>query len=68
MRVSWTGQGVLPLLNTVIKGGSLVGVGLYIVRTLCEQLGASVYAERRSRGARFVVTLRASQVRALARV
>jgi signal transduction histidine kinase len=48
------------------EGG--VGVGLYIVRTLCEQLGGSVHAERRARGARFVVTLRASHVRALTRV
>ena len=48
------------------EGG--VGVGLYIVRQLCEQLGGSVRAERRARGARFVVTLRASQARALARV
>jgi signal transduction histidine kinase len=48
------------------EGG--VGVGLYIVRTLSEQLGGSVRAERRARGARFVVTLRACQVRILARV
>jgi signal transduction histidine kinase len=48
------------------EGG--VGVGLYIVRQLCEQLGGSVRAERRARGARFVVTLRASQVRTLSRV
>ena len=48
------------------EGG--VGVGLYIVRTLCEQLGGSVRAERRARGARFIVTLRASQARMLARV
>ena len=48
------------------EGG--VGVGLYIVRTLCKQLGGSVRAERRSRGARFVVTLHASRERALSRV
>ncbi|MBV9041888.1 MAG: HAMP domain-containing histidine kinase [Acidimicrobiia bacterium] len=48
------------------EGG--VGVGLYIVRTLCEQLGGSVRAERRARGARFVVTLHASRERALSRV
>jgi len=48
------------------EGG--VGVGLYIVRQLCEQLDGSVRAERRARGARLVVTLRASRVRALTRV
>jgi len=49
------------------EGG--VGVGLYIVRTLCEQLGATVRAERRAGGgARFVVTLRARNERVAAPV
>ncbi|MBV8305586.1 MAG: HAMP domain-containing histidine kinase [Acidimicrobiia bacterium] len=48
------------------EGG--VGVGLYIVRTLCAQLHGSVHAERRARGARLVVTLRASEARLPARV
>jgi signal transduction histidine kinase len=49
------------------EGG--VGVGLYIARRLCEQLGGSVRAERRSQGgARFVVTLRAARVREQATV
>ncbi|MBV9253914.1 MAG: HAMP domain-containing histidine kinase [Actinobacteria bacterium] len=44
------------------EGG--VGVGLYITRKLCEQLGGSVRAERVARGgARFVVTLRPARVR-----
>jgi hypothetical protein len=56
------------------EGG--VGLGLYIVRTLSEQLGASVRAERRAPrssnadsssnaegGSRFVITLRACRAR-----
>ena len=47
------------------EGG--VGVGLYIVRTLTEQLGGSVRAERPAKGgARFVVTLRAAGERVAA--
>jgi signal transduction histidine kinase len=42
------------------EGG--VGLGLYIVRTLVEEMGGSVRAEHRAPdGARFVVTLRASR-------
>lgn len=49
------------------EGG--VGVGLYIARRLCEQLGGSVRAERRREGgARFVVTLRPGRVREKATV
>jgi signal transduction histidine kinase len=49
------------------EGG--VGVGLYIVRTRCEQLGGSVRAERCAHGgARFVVTLRGVHARARATV
>jgi signal transduction histidine kinase len=44
------------------EGG--VGLGLFIVRTLCKQLGGSVRAERRDgTGSRFVVTLRACRAR-----
>lgn len=39
------------------EGG--VGLGLYIVRTLVRGMGGEVHAERRSKGARFVVTLKA---------
>jgi signal transduction histidine kinase len=49
------------------EGG--VGLGLYIARTLCAQLGGSVRAERgATAGARFVVTLRACRQRVVARV
>jgi signal transduction histidine kinase len=42
------------------EGG--VGLGLYIVRTLVEQMGGTVRAERRNpKGSSFVVTLRRSQ-------
>jgi len=49
------------------EGG--VGVGLYIVRALAEQLGGTVRAERPAHGgARFVVTLRAGRARVAAPV
>ena len=59
------GEGVDRRVND--EGG--VGVGLYIARTLCEQLGGSVRAERRAQtGARFVVSLRPSRQRVAERV
>jgi signal transduction histidine kinase len=57
-------QGEAVDTRTHSEGG--VGLGLYIVRALCRQLGASVRAERREQGgARLVVTLRAGRARVL---
>lgn len=43
------------------EGGT--GLGLYIVRTLVAEMGGSVRAERKAKGARFVVRLKAARTR-----